>query len=537
MKKQPYSEVERAINSTYFLAKKKIYFSPKFEKMAEPPASQPQTATTEAAKTKITDLDEDSLALCATYLSLQDLSNLAMTSKFLKKIAYSDSIWLHRFSLRWPLEMLSSSSSGVRQAYLDWRTALHQFKFSDPFVLDLYTEARHFDNILLDKNDIIFSQGSIIRMMKTDSFLSGGSLVRMSDHNARITCMRLFPLNETSLVRSEIQREENVLVTSSCDHSIRLWWKGACHRCFRGHNGAVSTLSDKLLGAGGVKVFASGGEDGTVRLWSLSSSGKRGQQALKATLYGHQKPVSLMSVAGHKPSLLVTMSRDSKVRVWDTNTSSAVRSSCCVGMTSLPGAPVDMKCDEALLYIAAGSSVVVVDLRTMRKVNTVAICQPKLYSFAIMPSKSLICTGGFGKALLWDIRRSQEASKPKAVTELDGHIGSVTLLHMDPYKIVTGGLGDNLVNAWEIDTGKQTNSLLCNRPELGNTNIGCSAMAVNACRIATTSYGESQGLVSFRDFSGAVRPTSSKCNDDEQEADVWKFWGTQTYSDSDGSNE
>ncbi|KAL1151244.1 hypothetical protein V6Z11_A09G028800 [Gossypium hirsutum] len=516
MKKQPYSEVERAINSTYFLAKKKIYFSPKFEKMAEPPASQPQTATTEAAKTKITDLDEDSLALCATYLSLQDLSNLAMTSKFLKKIAYSDSIWLHRFSLRWPLEMLSSSSSGVRQAYLDWRTALHQFKFSDPFVLDLYTEARHFDNILLDKNDIIFSQGSIIRMMKTDSFLSGGSLVRMSDHNARITCMRLFPLNETSLVRSEIQREENVLVTSSCDHSIRLWWKGACHRCFRGHNGAVSTLSDKLLGAGGVKVFASGGEDGTVRLWSLSSSGKRGQQALKATLYGHQKPVSLMSVAGHKPSLLVTMSRDSKVRVWDTNTSSAVRSSCCVGMTSLPGAPVDMKCDEALLYIAAGSSVVVVDLRTMRKVNTVAICQPKLYSFAIMPSKSLICTGGFGKALLWDIRRSQEASKPKAVTELDGHIGSVTLLHMDPYKIVTGGLGDNL---------------------LGNTNIGCSAMAVNACRIATTSYGESQGLVSFRDFSGAVRPTSSKCNDDEQEADVWKFWGTQTYSDSDGSNE
>lgn len=54
--------------------------------------------------------------------------------------------------------MLSSSSSGVRQAYLDWRTALHQFKFADPFVLDLYTEARHFDNLLLDKNDIIFSQ-------------------------------------------------------------------------------------------------------------------------------------------------------------------------------------------------------------------------------------------------------------------------------------------------------------------------------------------------------------------------------------------
>lgn len=59
---------------------------------------------------------------------------------------------------RWPLEMLSSSSLGVRKAYLDCRTALHQLKFADPFVLDLYTEASHFDHILLDKNDIIFSQ-------------------------------------------------------------------------------------------------------------------------------------------------------------------------------------------------------------------------------------------------------------------------------------------------------------------------------------------------------------------------------------------
>ncbi|XP_022740507.1 uncharacterized protein LOC111292396 isoform X1 [Durio zibethinus] len=182
---------------------------------------------------------------------------------------------------------------------------------------------------------------------------------------------------------------------------IRLWWKGACQRCFIGHNGAVSTLSDKLLGDEGAKVLASSGEDGTVRLWSLSSSGKHGQKALKAMLYGHEKPVMLMLVAGHaffsvrklsclflvclittlrkfefyiyiffiynpwlicssffqaQNFLLVTMSKDSKVRVWDTSTSSAIRSSCCVGMASVAGAPVDINamkpCSMLLLFFS-----------------------------------------------------------------------------------------------------------------------------------------------------------------------------------------
>ncbi|KAJ0099924.1 hypothetical protein Patl1_22139 [Pistacia atlantica] len=324
---------------------------------------------------------------------------------------------------------------------------------------------------------------------------------------------RLFVLDDTSLCRGA-RRKENFLVTSSCDHSIRIWWK-VCevwvpsNDVLKGHNGPVSTLSDKLLGDAGSRLLASGGEDGTVRLWALNSSGKRGQHALKATFYGHEKPIKLMSVAGHRTSLLVSMSRDSKVRVWDTSTSSAVRSSCCVGMTSVTGTPVDMKCHESLLYVAAGSSVVMIDLRTMQKVITAAIDQPKLYSFSILPSKSLICTGGIGKAMLWDIRRSQETLKLEPVAELDGHTGPVTHLHMDPYKVVTGGPEDLHVNIWETDTGMQTNSLLCCSSEETKTVIGCSALAVNGCRIATATYSE-RGLIKFRNFSHAACPISQK---------------------------
>ena len=85
------------------------------------------------------------------------------------------------------------------------------------------------------------------------------------------------------------------------------------------------------------------------------------------------------------------------MRVWDTTASSAVRSSCCVGMTSVLSTPVGMKCDESLLYVAAGSSVATIDLRTMQRVITAAIGQHKVYLFDILPSKSLICTGGYDK--------------------------------------------------------------------------------------------------------------------------------------------
>ncbi|KAH1192608.1 hypothetical protein GmHk_19G053800 [Glycine max] len=298
---------------------------------------------------------------------------------------------------------------------------------------------------------------------------------------------------------------------------------GSSLRCFRGHNGPVLSLSNKLLGEDGRKVLASGGEDGTVRLWSLGSSGKRGQLALKATLYGHEKPVNLMSVAGSIEVL------KSHVSVWDTGaaTSSAVRTSCCVGMASVPGTPVNMKCHESLLYVAAGSSVTAFDLRTMQKVITAAVHQPKLCSFDAIPSKYLIRTGGDGRAMLWDVRRNQESLKPEPIAELDGHCGQATLLHMDPYKIVTGGPDNAYVNVWEVDTGVLTNSLLCSLTD--GAGSGCDAMVVDGCRITTTSYSEDSGVLCFRDYNhDATNPVTKLENEPSS-----KFWISMSDDDSD----
>lgn len=129
--------------------------------------------------------------------------------------------------------------------------------------------------------------------------------------------------------------------------------------------------------------------------------------------------------------------------------------------------------------------------------------------------------------MLWDVRRNQESLKPEPIAELDGHCGQVTLLHMDPYKIVTGGPDNAYVNVWEVDTGVQTNSLLCSLTD--GAGSGCDAMAVDGCRITTTSYSEDSGVLCFRDYNhDATNPVTKLENEPSS-----KFWISMSDDDSD----
>ncbi|KAG0500505.1 hypothetical protein HPP92_000577 [Vanilla planifolia] len=244
------------------------------------------------------------------------------------------------------------------------------------------------------------------------------------------------------------------------------------------------------------------------------------------TYHGHEKSVSFLSMARHKTSLLVSMSRDSRVRVWDTGASSSTGASSCVGMTSVPGSPVSMKCYDSLCYVAAGTTVTAVDLRTMRSVATVAIHSPKIYSFEMLPSKWLLCTGGEEKAILWDIRKNQ--TKPYPVAELQGHSGPVKLLHMDSYKVVTGGPNDNQINVWETDSGHLANVLQAYDPPAtfssSEKSLGVSALAVDGCRLVISDAD--QGFIAIRDFSQCSIPILASPSFVGS-----KFWQPQNYSD------
>jgi WD40 repeat protein len=68
-------------------------------------------------------------------------------------------------------------------------------------------------------------------------------------------------------------------------------------RTFRGHIGPVTAICDCLLGVqDGSPTLASGGIDGTIRLWALVSGQKRGQPPLKKTIHAHGLAVKQLVV-------------------------------------------------------------------------------------------------------------------------------------------------------------------------------------------------------------------------------------------------
>lgn len=105
-----------------------------------------------------------------------------------------------------------------------------------------------------------------------------------------------------------------------------------------------------------------------------------------------------------------------------------------------------------------------------------------------------------------------------------GHKGRITQLHMDQYKIVTGGPEDVNVNVWETDTGVKANSL----DQARLSNIKFSAMAVQGLKMVTCGGSEN---ICFRDFYTATLPISKP-----KDKSSSKFWTSQDDSDSEDSD-
>ncbi|GAA5960503.1 hypothetical protein JCM8115_003201 [Rhodotorula mucilaginosa] len=108
--------------------------------------------------------------------------------------------------------------------------------------------------------------------------------------------------------------EDDLVLTGAADNMIRLFQRDKLIKTFKGHTQAVRALAklDKSAGGGvGEDWFASGSNDGTIRLWSLLSG------ECVHTLSGHDSFVySLATIPDSLGGGLVSGGEDRTVRVW-----------------------------------------------------------------------------------------------------------------------------------------------------------------------------------------------------------------------------
>ncbi|KAL2620394.1 hypothetical protein R1flu_000599 [Riccia fluitans] len=488
-------------------------------------------------KTAVTDLDLDTLVICAAKLQLRDLANMAGVCHQFREAAYADSVWEDQCRIRWPPQSASWGGTfqfcGGRDAFVGRHYASQQFRYHDPVDWTSHLPPSPITHILLDNDSIAVSQGSNISIVSIGCPSQQPEVVRMlRDHNARITCMRLLPREMVphSCRNGVMGPDNNVLVTSSSDHTIRLWGSGR-PRTFRGHNVAVNTLADRLLGrSGSGAVLASGGEDGRVRLWSLNSvGGNRGKSPLVATFHAHSESVKDLIIAGHNDSLLVSTSRslNPKIRVWDVHANTTA--SGCVGTMHGPeGIPVKLLCDGSTCFVAGGSKVIAFDLRFMSNVATVAVHEPGIASFARSSTGTVFGTGGYDKtAKLWDMRMCGDA-QPEPWVSLGDHVGPVHCLHVDRYKVVSGGQMDRLVRVWDANTASEISVLDTIELDMDILRCGVSAMAVQGPRLLTGTCGDVSGVLRYRDFSNCTNPLDTDEGMSEpRRPSSSKFWESE----------
>lgn len=96
------------------------------------------------------------------------------------------------------------------------------------------------------------------------------------------------------------------LVSGSYDGKIRLWdiKTGNCQQVIHSHSHSVTALA--VLPSGNL---VSGSKDNTVKLW-------RSNGECKATLVGHQTPVTSITVLPKDPFFFVSTSEDGTVKFW-----------------------------------------------------------------------------------------------------------------------------------------------------------------------------------------------------------------------------
>ena len=209
---------------------------------------------------------------------------------------------------------------------------------------------------------------------------------------------------------------------------------------YGGHAGHVTAVAYAPDGA----TLATGGDDGTVRIWDA----RTGQQQHQLT--GHTGPVTAVAYAPDGATL-ATGGDDGMVRIWDARTGQQQHqlTGHTDGVTAVAYAP-----DGATLASGGSDGAVRIwDARTGQQ-HQLTGHTGLVLAVAYAPDGATLATGGNdGAVRIWDARTGQQH-------QLTGHTGLVLAVAYAPdgATLASGG-DDGMVRIWDARTGQQQHQL------------------------------------------------------------------------------
>ncbi|AKU18601.1 hypothetical protein VV02_03420 [Luteipulveratus mongoliensis] len=222
-----------------------------------------------------------------------------------------------------------------------------------------------------------------------------------------------------------VAAREDLLVSGGEDGVVRVWDLStkSLIRTLPGHTGWVHAVAISPDG----NLIASAGEDSAIRLWSTTNGTHVG------VLPGHDKRIRTLTFLHHS-SHLASGAEDGLIRVWDLTTSTLARQATTrgVGIWSL-----SVSSDDELVAVSGEDEYVrLLDLHTGDLLDERASHRSWVRSVAFIPGQSvLVSASADGTARTWktDARRLE----PVAILDADGErLRAVTTWHG---QIVTAG--------------------------------------------------------------------------------------------------